>query len=132
MVQAAVTGERAIDPALSHASLAFYADTAGKPHVMVLVAPLPASVSAKTAAQQRALIERINKAEPPPLQLTAVPGTGFDGTLVCATGTGAAVAACLGVDSKSVLIVTGLGADLRNMTLVKAGVAAAIKAGAKP
>jgi hypothetical protein len=132
VVQAAVSGERALDPALARATLAFYADNTGKPHVMVLVAPLPASVSATTAAQQRALIQRVNKAEPPALPLTAVPGTGFDGTLMCATGTGAAAAACLGVDSKYVLIVAGVGADVRNMTLVKAGVDAAIKAGAKP
>jgi hypothetical protein len=107
---------RPLDPALSQANMATYGP-AGK--LTVLAGLLPASVKADTAAQQIAILAKINNLRLPgqpstPDKLKSIPQSGNGaGQWWC----GAAAASdqpatdCIAVDSKAVVMVTVAGSD---------------------
>jgi hypothetical protein len=125
----ALAALRKADPALANAQVGVYGPAAA---IVVVAAALPNSVVANTAAQQSALIRRINTAVPPDTvgatrKLAAVPQTPGAGQFSCAllpTAPGSPASTdCIGVDSQVLILITVVGpneqANVRRATTVR-------------
>jgi hypothetical protein len=126
---AALAAMRKADPALINAQVGVYGPAAA---IVVVAATLPKSVVANTAAQQSALISRINAALPPDTvgatrKLAAVPQAAGAGQFSCALLPAApdspASTDCIGVDSQALILITVVGpneqANVRRATTVR-------------